>query len=245
MARLAGSSAPAMNAAGGSGTGRATPVEGPTPEQQSSVARFAFLQHVMQQGYILEKHAEALYRQLTLAEDDQRYFEFIAKINLDISFAGFELRRLLFTVDNQYYLGYVNRLADEQSKKAHPYSDKDGRPSLSHTSYFKHLIQQIAAASNHAEGPGYLTTGEALNMPLGGFGATQASQGGTVPQRLAVGEREASLQRFLEDGWLAEFPQVPGSFTLGVRTLLELPGWILEAEELPETTRQVLERCRA
>lgn len=69
MARLAGSSAPAMNAAGGSGTGRATPVEGPTPEQQSSVARFAFLQHVMQQGYILEKHAEALYRQLTLAED--------------------------------------------------------------------------------------------------------------------------------------------------------------------------------
>ncbi len=58
-----------MNAAGGSGTGRATPVGGPTPEQQSSVARFAFLQHVMQQGYILEKHAEALYRQLTLAED--------------------------------------------------------------------------------------------------------------------------------------------------------------------------------
>lgn len=47
-------------------------------------------------------------------------------------------------VDNQYYLGYVNRLADEQSKKAHPYSDKDGRPSLSHTSYFKHLVSRYS-----------------------------------------------------------------------------------------------------
>lgn len=38
------------------------------------------------------------------------------------------------------YIGFVNREADEDSKKASKYRGKDGKPDVRHTAFFRALV---------------------------------------------------------------------------------------------------------
>lgn len=44
-------------------------------------------------------------------------------------------------IDGKTYVGFVNRFADEEAKKAHPYhAGKDRRPSPAHSTLMKHVV---------------------------------------------------------------------------------------------------------
>lgn len=101
-------------------------------------------------------------------------------------------------------------------------------------------MQQIVLARNApAGGIGHITRGLALNLEVGGFGATQTSQDQQQPKRLSISERESALNQYLDDGWLAVPPTGQG-LTLGVRALLELPESLLKTEGLPDSVGTVL-----
>ena len=54
--------------------------------------------------------------------------------------------------------------------------------------------------------------------------------------RLRVGQKEALLKRFTDEGWLMQTPGHKGFYSLGVRTLMELRNFLLSLD-LPEAIR--------
>ena len=48
--------------------------------------------------------------------------------------------------DQQEYIGFVNREADEDSKHSTKYRGRDGKPDVRHTAFFRALVRGPAAA---------------------------------------------------------------------------------------------------
>ena len=44
--------------------------------------------------------------------------------------------------DAQEYVGFVNREADEESKRSGRYRGKDGKPDVRHTAFFRALVRR-------------------------------------------------------------------------------------------------------
>jgi hypothetical protein len=100
---------------------------------------------------------------------DAGYLQFISDISASISFAGFELRRAKWPVsvfisfipkisrlikklklfsfspshqgDDKAYLGFVNVISDEPSKRATPFKSKDNKADIRYTAYFTALVR--------------------------------------------------------------------------------------------------------
>ncbi|PRW44587.1 non-structural maintenance of chromosomes element 1-like protein [Chlorella sorokiniana] len=211
--------------------------------------RHCFLQAMMTQQYLKESDAKKLYRQITSAADDANYFHFVADVNQQLQFAQLELRRVKYLGDGEYYLGFVNREADEPSKRSVKYRGaKDGKPDTRITAYFKALLEQIATSGTAEQGLGYVSTRDALNISLAAAAAaTQGEDEEAVALRqqaeeirkLGMKEREAVLGELTMDGWLAHMPGKAGCYTLGPRTFLELGQYICGLD-LPPAAEQAL-----
>ncbi|GAB4814507.1 hypothetical protein N2152v2_001553 [Parachlorella kessleri] len=214
--------------------------------EKSPAFRFAFLQVLMQRGYLLDADAKALYRRICSVSNDALYFEFLRDVNQQLDYAHFQLRRVKYPGDAQEYIGFVNREADEESKRSGRYRGKDGKPDVRHTAFFRALLESIATEDTGREGGlGFITSTAALNLNLPAEPATQTADGAlqasqaSALRELSKREREAALGQFAADGWLAAVPDRPGCYTLGVRSLLELGEYILSLD-LPDSRRDLL-----
>ncbi|KAL4858862.1 hypothetical protein ACK3TF_001247 [Chlorella vulgaris] len=221
-AAAAAASGDASREVGGSGRGGGE--HGPTH-------RHCFLQAMMARQYVKEAEAKALFRQITGATHDGHYLHFLAEINQQLNFAQFELRRVKYPGDGEWYLGYVNREADEVSKRSVKYRvAKDGKPDTRVTAYFRALLDQVVAAATAEQGLGFLTSQQALYVRVGTGASTQAGEeaaAATQQQaeevgKLSLRDREAVLAQLTTDGWLAHVSDRAGCYTLGPRSFLEL-----------------------
>lgn len=185
----------------------------------------------MGRQYLKESDAKELYRQITGAAHDGNYLHFMADINQQLNFAQFELRRVKYPGDGEWYLGFVNREGDEPSKRATKYRGaKDGKPDTRITAYFRALLDQMVASSAADQGLGYLTSQQALYIQISPDAATQAEeeeaaavrQQADEVRKLSMKERETVLAQLATDGWLAHMPSRAGCYTLGPRSFLEL-----------------------
>ncbi|KAI7839617.1 hypothetical protein COHA_006617 [Chlorella ohadii] len=211
--------------------------------------RHCFLQAMMARQYLKESDAKDLYRQITGAANDASYFHFVADVNQQLQFAQLELRRVKYLGDGEYYLGFVNREADEPSKRSVKYRGaKDGKPDTRITAYFKALLETIATSASAEQGLGYVNTRDALNISLAAAAAaTQGEDEEAVALRqqaeeirkLGMKERETALGQLTMDGWLAHMPGKAGCYTLGPRSFLELGQYICGLD-LPPATAQAL-----
>lgn len=239
----AAAAAAAAAAAGGDGGGG---VGGPAH-------RHCFLQAVMARQFLREDDAKDLYRQITGAQNDAFYFHFVGEVNQQLEFARFELRRAMYLADNQHYLGFVNKEADEASKRSVKYRGaKDGKPDTRITAYFRALLERIATSATAEAGLGYLSSRQALNLslraelPVTQAGAEEDADLAAMRQqaeevsKLGLKERETALAQLSADGWLAHMPGKPGCYTLGPRSFLELGRYIL-ALDLPPATAEALQ----
>ena len=59
--------------------------------------------------------------------------------------------------------------------------------------------------------------------------------------KLSHAEKQDTLKQLVTEGWLAQTPDRPGCFSIGVRTFLEL-GQYLTDLDLPETTRNIWQK---
>eukprot|EP00887_Chlorella_sp_A99_P004953 scaffold4.g4953.t1 len=226
---------------------------------EAAVQRMAFLQAVMRRQYLPEQEAKEVYCKITGASNDAGYMELLGEINAThLSFAHFELRRIMYPGDRRHYLGFVNREADEESRRALKYraGGRDGRPDLRLTAFFRMLLERIATADNGGEsGLGYIRSSEAMNAAL-----TQATQappatpatqgeagaGGMQAPAAPLGamsmrDRQEALEALAADGWLGHKAGVDGAYCLGPRSFLELAPYMLQLDDLPDATRQLLE----
>ena len=56
--------------------------------------------------------------------------------------------------------------------------------------------------------------------------------------RLTHAEKEETVKQLVAEGWLAQTPNKPGCYSIGVRTFLELGQYLTELD-LPESTRSI------
>lgn len=59
--------------------------------------------------------------------------------------------------------------------------------------------------------------------------------------RLTHAEKEDTLKQLLAEGWIAQTPDRPGCYSVGVRTFLELGQYLTELD-LPESTRTIWQK---
>lgn len=205
----------------------------------------------MQRQYVKEAEARELYRKITGASNDAHYLHFVGEINRQLEFAQFELRRVKYLGDGEHYLGFVNKEADEASKRSVRYRGaKDGKPDTRVTAFFRALLERMATSATAEGGLGYLASREALNLrvdaPAGRAGGEEDPEAAALRQqaeeigKLSLRERETALAQLSADGWLAHMRGKPGCYTLGPRSFLELGRYIL-ALDLPPETAQALQ----
>ncbi len=59
--------------------------------------------------------------------------------------------------------------------------------------------------------------------------------------RLTHAEKEETLKQLVTEGWIAQTPDRPGCYSVGVRAFLEL-GQYLTDLDLPESTRNIWQK---
>ncbi|WPT17832.1 hypothetical protein PSENEW3_00005834 [Picochlorum sp. SENEW3] len=151
--------------------------------------------------------------------------------------------------DEKVYVGFVNREADEMSKKSTGYRTKDGKPDVKMAAYFKSLVEKISICEDPVDGIGYITSQDAYYAPI--YVPDEENQGEGSQQQLkevqgfSITDREKSLDAFKRDGWLSEHPKEEGLLCLGPRAILELGPWILNAHgsEMAAESKLTLSRA--
>lgn len=151
--------------------------------------------------------------------------------------------------DGKVYVGFVNREADEMSKKSTGYRTKDGKPDVKMAAYFKSLVEKISICEDPVDGIGYITSQDAYYAPI--YVPDEENQGEGSQQQLkevqgfSITDREKSLDAFKRDGWLSEHPKEEGLLCLGPRAILELGPWILNAHgsEMAAESKLTLSRA--
>lgn len=215
-------------AAGPSGRIRATATQ--------PVHRYAFVQHLMKRGYIMEERAKVAFQRLTGSRDDDAYRRMVADQNREMACLDLQIRTLKYPVDDERYVGFVNTHADEPSKLGTRYTPQERE-------FFRMALETIALDDRANEGVGSASSIQLLNAEVRPqTQATQQQRGDADgEQRLELAKmtkvaKEATLRRLVADGWL-KHGLGGGVYCLGVRAFLELGPQLLELPDLPEDTK--------
>ncbi|KAK9867771.1 hypothetical protein WJX84_003766 [Apatococcus fuscideae] len=196
------------------------------------LACHTFLQATMARGYLAQSEAKDLFEQV-IGGASLGFGEFLAALNLHLEFLQLQLRQIRSPSDNAGYVGFVNKAADEPSKSG-------TRLSIPQNNFFRALLESIAGREVSEDGPGYITSIEALNTSLSQ--PSQASQAAASTQqpkgaKLTMQEKNDTLDLLVSQGWLAHAPQSSNGYTIGPRSFLELQEFLLSLD-LPDATRQ-------
>lgn len=224
---------------------------GNAPRIDQTAFRHTFLQILMPIGYMTEAEAKERFTEICGADDDAGFFDFLSEINKALEFAQFKVKTITNPADKTRYIGFVNSTADEESKRAGKYKNKEGKPDLGITAFFRALLEHIATSDDGddndnnagAGGSGRNTSVSVSSSPLGYISVNDAFRINTdnqpqpeesekfkptpIPHMGAIA-RERALKQLVQDGWLAQTTEggkVEG-YCLGVRTLLELNQYL-------------------
>jgi len=213
---------------------RATPGARGRAKTAQPVHRYTFLQSLEAKGFEAQSDAEVLYRKLSGAHDLSGYNDFLADINEGLEFVEFEIRRIRSPVDDQWYVGFVNRASDSAAKlrKSH-YTHEE-------LAYFKSTVEAIAESDELAdedEAKPCLGSMAALNLvyePPATQAPDEVSQSQAEPasQRgkpLGPRQKETTLAKLVTEGWLAH-TQGRAAYSIGPRTFLELRQFLNSLE---------------
>lgn len=205
-------------------------------DEEMRFRTYAFQQALLQRSCLKEEKARALYTRLTNDTSEEGYLAMVAACNASLGFLQLSIRRLKFSIDKEWYVGVVNQVGDEVSKK------HGTRYSIAEVQYLRALIVSIALLPDAEDGEGFIRTTEALHVqPL----QTQAaeSQSASQAKELSLGltAKEAALDKFKEDMWLINPDGDDGLIGIGVRAFLELHELLLSLD-LPDATREAWEK---
>ncbi|KAK9823728.1 hypothetical protein WJX72_004966 [[Myrmecia] bisecta] len=193
---------------------------------------------MMVRGWLPEADARSLYKQLLKTQDDSGYELLVADINASLTLVQLQLRRLKFQLDDVWYVGLVNLVSDDVSKQA--------GTQLTHEqlNFYRTIIEAIALLPDAEEGKGEISSTQILNLSPGSQ-ATQASQAEgsqqAVGKKLTMAQKQETLLQLVKEGWLWHMPGRAGYYSIGVRTFLEMPEYLM-ALELPDETRAAWEK---
>ncbi|CAK0786570.1 hypothetical protein CVIRNUC_009783 [Coccomyxa viridis] len=195
-----------------------------------------FAQALMERTWMKEQEAKQLFLQITGTRSDHAYMAMVASVDADLMGFSFKLTRLLFPLDRTWYLAVVNKTSDEAAKTLGSHFTP------AQIAFLKSVVEAIALDPDAEGGIATIGSMDANNL-ASTFSQTQATQCGSqaAGPRLTMTQKEKALEEFAEDGWLAAVPGRPGTYSLGVRSFLELKDF-LHGLELPADTRQAWER---
>lgn len=205
--------------------------------------RHAFLQALMKRGLVPADQAQKLHDRAMGPGSGVPMGETIQKLNSNLVKLHLRLKKLPCPVsarghkledipvdERREYLCVVNTVADAMAERSTDLSfaelaffrevttliacDPEESGRLSST-----LLANIDVAKVVREMPG-------LDLEKVDFNAA----------RLRVGQKEALLKRFAQEGWLMPTSGHKGFYSLGMRTLMELRNFLLSLD-LPETVR--------
>jgi hypothetical protein len=229
---------------------------GSAPRIDQTAFRHTFLQILMPIGYMTEAEAKERFTEICGADDDADFFNFLSEMNKALEFAQFKVKTITNPADKTRYIGFVNSIADKESKRAGKYKNKEGKPDLGITAFFRCLLEHIAtsddndddddnagaggfgrknktaeAASSVSSSPlGYISVRDAFRINIDNQPQPEESEKfkpAPIPH-MGASARERALKQLVQDGWLAQ--TIEGGkvegYCLGVRTLLELDQYL-------------------
>lgn len=132
------------------------------------------------------------------------------------------------------YIGFVNKEADEMSKRATQYRLKDGKPNILYAAFFKSLLDGMCSNQDVSGALGFITEQDAFYIPVvmpkeGEAGESSEEVAEVV---MSLSDRKKALDAFVSDGWVSKHSQEESGYCFGPRTVLEL-GPMLLKRDLP------------
>jgi len=205
-------------------------------ETKQDYTRFVFLQAIMQRGVMKESEAKQMYCELTESTSDAGYEDFVADINEPLMLLHLKLKRTIFILDSEWYIGFINELPDENSKIGSSFE-------IPQRAYFQSLLEHIATADNSSDGKPFVRSTDAINVSMSQATMTQLSQLESSSQtaaslHLTLAKKQDTLKQLVDEGWLAKTPDQAGAYSIGVRSFLELSSYLANLD-LPESTQVV------
>ena len=205
--------------------------------------RHAFLQALMKRGLVPEDEALALQRRALGLAADETLPQTISALNADLVKLHLRVKKLPCPVsprgqklgdvpvdDRREFVCVVNTAGDAMAKISTDLSF----PELA---FFKEVVTLMAC---DPEEQGRLSSTLLANVDVVRLvrenSGLRPEQVDLNAARLRVGQKEALLKRFTDEGWLMQTPGHKGFYSLGVRTLMELRNFLLSLD-LPEAIR--------
>ena len=205
--------------------------------------RHAFLQALMKRGLVPVDQAQKLHDCALGPGSGVPMGETIQKLNSDLVKLHLRLKKLPCPVsarghkledipvdERREYLCVVNTVADAMAERSTDLS-------FAELAFFREVTTLIAC---DPEESGRLSSTLLANIDVA---KVVREMPGLDPEkvdfnaaRLRVGQKEALLKRFAQEGWLMPTPGHKGFYSLGMRTLMELRNFLLSLD-LPETVR--------
>ena len=205
--------------------------------------RHAFLQALMRRGLVPADQARKLHERALGPGSGVPMGETIQKLNTDLVKLHLRLKKLPCPVsarghkledipvdERREYLCVVNTAADAMAERSTDLS-------FAELAFFREVTTLIACDPVES---GRLSSTLLANIDVA---KVVKEMPGLDPEkvdfnaaRLRVGQKEALLKRFAQEGWLMPTPGHKGFYSLGVRTLMELRNFLLSLD-LPDAVR--------
>lgn len=162
----------------------------------------------------------------------------ISAANDALSPLDFEIRSAFHQETRERYYALVNTTSDALTQIATIHSTDE-------IAYVKRLLDAMFDTNNTAKREAMCIAGkDALNLVRAARRDTTGEE--TEPQlklNLTSTEAESLLSQLLVEGWLDKSPS--GFYSLSIRALLELGGWLVETYNDEENRVQKIKSCQA
>lgn len=162
----------------------------------------------------------------------------IAAANDALSPLDFEIRSTFHQETRERYYALVNTTSDALTQIATIHSTDE-------IAYVKRLLDYVFETNNVEKREAMCIAGkEALNLVRAGRRDTTGDESQTQAKlNLTSTEAESLLSQLIVEGWLDKSPR--GFYSLSIRALMELGGWLLETYNDDENRIQKIKSCQA
>ncbi|KAK4788255.1 hypothetical protein SAY86_019574 [Trapa natans] len=187
-----------------------------------SEAHKVLIQAVISRGPLTEEEFHSIFSGVTgknPANQQKVFSDYLLKINRELSLVNCELRGCRNQNDGKVYYGFVNNVADEESKLGTKYS-------VPQIAYYRAIIEAIV---QDAAAQGSISNVEALNLRLENqtvAGSQPQENSSSVPAALrnfSMSQKERTLEELVRDRWL--YLSADNNIGLGIRSFLDLRSW--------------------
>ncbi|OWM69082.1 non-structural maintenance of chromosomes element 1 homolog [Punica granatum] len=182
------------------------------------------IQALLSRGPLPEEDFHSIFSGVTgknPANHQQVFNDYLLKINRELSYVNCEVRGCRNQNDGNVHYGFVNNVADEESKLGTKYS-------VPQIAFYRAIIEAIV---QDAAAQGSISGIEALNVRLEnqvqtGAGSQSQDHPSTIPaafRNFSLSQKEKTLEELTRDRWL--YISVDDRVGLGIRSFLDLRSW--------------------